>query len=169
MLNINFNFRKPKTVYISHIEQENIVADSLKLDLKALGYDVISTPHQKGEQYLKAMCPKIVETADAVVVLKSPSSSRSQRVWADIGHARLHGVPVIPMVVHQFEDNVPVHFHISAVDNFEDGVKELRDALKQKHQFKQNEVGFTYTKHVFRKTVVAAAIMVLTVISALLP
>lgn len=169
MINLNFNFGKVNTIYISHIQQENIVAESLKLDLKALGYNVISTPHKKGERYMQAACPKIVESANAVIVLKSPSASRSERIWADIAHARLQGTPVIPMVVHEFDDKVPVHYHIQAVDNFEDAVRQLSDALKNKNRFKYNELNFTRTKYILRKTVVAATIYILTIIAALIP
>ena len=163
-----FNFNhQPKTLYISFIPQEKIVADSLKVDLKMLGYNVITTPYHKSKRHIKQMCPKIVESADAVIVLKSPSASRSQRVWADIAHARLHGKPVIPMVVYHFDDHIPVHSHINAVDDFDSGLARLREALDRKHHYAHNELNYNHVKTLMRKTVIAAAIMVLTIIAAL--
>lgn len=164
-----FNFNsKPKTLYISHIPQEKIVADSLKADLKMIGYNVITTPYHKSERQINQVCPKIVETVDAVIVLKSPSSARSQRVWADIAHARMYGVPVIPMVVHHFDDHIPVHSHINAVDDFDLGVARLRDALDSKHHYSHNELNHNHMKSFMRKTVIAVAIMVLTMIAAVI-
>lgn len=164
----NFN-RKARTLYISHIPQEKIFADSLKADLKMIGYSVITTPYNKTERQIKQVCPKIVESVDAVIVLKSPSSARSQRVWEDIATARMYNVPVIPMVVHHFEDHIPVHAHIHAVDDFDLGVARLRDALDRKHHYAHNELNYNHMKTLMRKTVVAAAIMVLTIIAALVP
>ena len=163
----NFN-RQPKTLYISHIPQEKVVADLLKADLKMIGYNVISTPYHKSERHIRQVCPKIVESVDAVIVLKSPSASRSQRVWADIAQARLHGIPVIPMVVHHFDDHIPVHSHVNAVDNFDLGVARLRNALERKHHYAHNELNYNHVKTLMRKTVIAAAIMVLTIIASII-
>lgn len=164
-----FNFNsKPKTLYISHIPQEKIVADLLKADLKMIGYNVITTPYHKSERQINQICPKIVASVDAVIVLKSPSSARSHRVWADIANARMHGIPVIPMVVHHFNDHIPVHSHINAVDDFDLGVARLRDALDRKHHYNHNELNHNHMKSFMRKTVIAAAIMVLTMIAAIL-
>lgn len=164
-----FNFNnKPKTLYISHIPQEKIVADSLKADLKMIGFNVITTPYHKTERQINQVCPKIVESVDAVIVLKSPSAARSHRVWSDIANARMHKIPVIPMVVHQFEDHIPVHNHINAVDDFDLGVARLRDALDRKHHYIHNELDYNHVKSFMRKTVIAAAIMVLTMIAAVI-
>ena len=67
-----FNFgRKTRTLYISHIPQEKIYANSLKADLKMIGYSVITTPYDKTERQIKQVCPKIVESVDAVDKLEA--------------------------------------------------------------------------------------------------
>ena len=157
---------QPKTIYISHIRQEMLVAEALKEELKYHGYNVVVTPHNKSASEITRLSPKIIENVDAILVLTSPSATRSQQVWSDVAHARFHSVPVIPMVVHEFEDRIPMHNHINAVNDLERGFERLQDALKSKRRYATNELNYTPFKSILRKTLVAAAIFVLTAISS---
>lgn len=165
IINFDFKFNKPKTVFISHIRQEMLVAEAIKEELEYHGYQVVVTPHNKSASQIQRISPKVIENVDAVIVLTSPSAMRSQQVWADIAHARIDNVPVIPMVVYHFEDRIPVHTHINAVDDLEGGFERLQDALKNKNRYTVTEVNYTPVKNLLRKTLVAAAIFVLSLIA----
>lgn len=165
IINFDFKFKKPKKIFISHIRQEMLVAEAIKEELEYHGYQVVVTPLNKSASQIERISPKVIETMDAVVVLTSPSAMRSQQVWADIAHARLNNVPVIPMVVYGFEDRIPVHTHINAVDDLELGFERLQDALKNRKRYTVNEVNFTPVKYLLRKTLVAVAIFILSMIA----
>lgn len=163
-----FNFNKVQTIYVSHIRQEIEVAEEIKLELEARGYQAVLTPHERSERQLKNLCPRIIQEVDAVIILTSPSATRSERVWADMAHARFNNLPVIPMVVHHFDEKIPMHNHINATDSLEFGLKELDLALSKKNRYKKTEIHYTPIKSFLRKTVVAAAILVLSLFSMLL-
>lgn len=135
-----FNSQHPKVIFISHVKQEVVQAKALKKDLVKLGYKVFSTPQDKSERYINSMMQQVMHRIDAVVTLTSPAASRSARIWTDQTYARLHNVPVIPMVVHAFEGDVPMHNHIQAVDDLEDGLNRLKKALKRSTRYTDNNV-----------------------------
>lgn len=165
IINFKFGFNKTKTVFISHIRQEMLVAEAIKEELEYHGYQVVVTPLNKTANQIERMSPRIIENVDAVITLTSPSAMRSQQIWADIAHARFHNVPVIPMVVYHFEDRIPLHNHINAVDNLEQGFERLQNALKNKKRYTVTEITYTPIKHLLRKTLVAAAIFILSLIA----
>ncbi|MEL6526187.1 MAG: TIR domain-containing protein [Chloroflexota bacterium] len=135
-----FKSERPKVIFISHVKQEVVQAKALKKDLVRLGYKVFSTPQDKSEPYINYMMQKVMHRIDAVVTLTSPAASRSARIWQDQSYARLHNVPVIPMVVHPFEGNVPMHKHIQAGDNLQAGLTRLRKALNHSTRYTNNRV-----------------------------
>lgn len=159
-------FTQAKTIYISHIRQEMLIAEALKEELKYHGYKVVVTPLNKTDSQITRLSPKIVENVDAILVLTSPSATRSQQIWSDVAHARFNSVPVIPMVVHEFEDRIPMHNHINAVNDLERGFERLQDALKSRRRYTTNELNYRPFKSLLRKTLVAAAIFILTAIAS---
>lgn len=164
--------RKQQIIYVSHIQQEVLHARALKRDLTKLGYRVMLTPQGKSEKQVNHLAHRLMNHVDAVITLTSPAAARSSRIWADASYARLHNLPVIPMVVHEFENGVPMHAHIHAVDNFKQGVMQLKNALKRKKQYIGNTVAedvVTPQRTMARKYVVPVLVSALTALAAVLP
>jgi len=168
---IDFKLSLRKKIYLSYIPQETLIADEMTSYLEECGYQVIGTPYQEKSRHLDRICEKLIYHADIVVALTSPSASRSDRLWADIGQARIHNVPVIPFVTHEFgvfDEKVPMKHFINASDDLHDGCERLQAALKRVRGYKTNDLHPQPRLRDLRRVAISAAIMVLTIISGLL-
>lgn len=158
-----------KVVYISYIPNDIFYASELAEYLQNTGYTVVTTPYNEAKAKCEVLCKAIVETCDTVISITSPSATRSERIWTDIGTARLNGTPVIPFVVHPFTEAVPMRHFINAVDQLELGCERVEMALKRANGYLNNELGQreALAKRAMRAMATAAIVAIMALISAM--
>ena len=148
--------QKAKSVYISYIPEDTFYAETVANYLKEAGYAVALSPHLKRGS--NTICKAMIQQADAVVLLTSPAASRSSRFWRDTGFARVNDKPVIPMVVHEFFDDVPKKYYIKATDDILKGCDRLAHALTRANGYRDNALGERERPQVVRAIRTAAVV-----------
>lgn len=163
-----FNLKQTKIIYISYIPDDIYYASAVAAYLRNAGYSVVTTPYQT-KKSLEKICAQITKSVDAVVSITSPSAARSERFWSDMANARLNKTPVLPFVVHQFENGAPMKHYISATDDITHGCHRLEAALERSGTYGDNFVGQRQhlVKRMMRSAATAVAVAVFAVISAL--
>lgn len=156
-----------KVLYISYIPNDIFYASQVADYLQGIGYTVVTTPYHEAK--CDALSKAIVESCDTVITITGPTATRSSRIWADIGIARLNNTPVIPFVVHPFIDAVPMRHFINAVDQLELGYERLEMALMRANGYKNNELGQreSRVKRAMKAIGTAAAVAVMAFVSAM--
>lgn len=131
---------KPKTIYLSYVKQDCFYAECVKQKLNQAGYTVVSTPLQYEGKRQALDSEEMLTHADAVVSIISPTSTRSQRIWQNVAHARLNGLPVLPLAVHHFFDGVPFPNAIDAADDIHAGCQNLLAQLEAAYDYSDNTI-----------------------------
>lgn len=164
-----FNFNnKSKVIYISYIPDDIFYASEVSKYLQNAGYTIVTTPHSDTNGLCKSLCKAIIESCDTVISITSPSASRSERLWADIGIARLNDIPVIPLIVQPFTEPIPMRHFINAVDDFEIACERVMLAVKRANGYVNNELGKreSIAKRAMR-TISTAAVAMMAIMSAI--
>lgn len=167
-----FNSNQAEVVYVSYIPDDIYYASAVVDHLREAGYNVVATPYQmnyESQKKLDVVCAQLAESVDIVVSISSPTASRSPRFWSDMANARLSETPVVPFVVHDFVDGVPMKHYISATDDIEHGCKRLQAALKRANAYCNNRLPQEQPvlKRVVRAAVATVAVAMFALIAAL--
>jgi TIR domain-containing protein len=160
---------KSKVIYVSYIADDIFYASEVAEYLQCAGYTVVTTPHNEAKALRASLCKAIVESCDTVISITSPTASRSECIWRDMGTARLNDTPVIPLVVHHFTEPIPMRHFINAVDDLDLGCERLEMAMERANGYVNNELGkrLGIARRAMKAIATAAVVAVMAIISAM--
>ncbi len=123
---------KYKKVFFSYSRTDTDFAVKLALDLKKDGYDVwIDQEDIRAGSEWDMEIEKALTTCDCVVFIQSDKSAASPNVLDEVYYALEENKTVIPVIIN--ESKAPFRIkrlqHIDFIDNYETGLKCLKDNL----------------------------------------
>ena len=159
-----FNSRA-KTIYVSYIADDTFYAETVAQGLRDAGYTVALTPQKNSPRQLNAHAEHLIGSADAVVLISSPTSVRSDRFWRDSAVARINNTPLIPLVVHEFTGPVPKRHYVKATDDIQHGIERLEAALHRVNGYRDNSLVERERPQVMRTLFAAASVAIVALMS----
>lgn len=159
---------RSKKIYISYNPEDKLSTQEVENISRLLteeGHKVYIPKHKSLHEPEARKSENLLKRADKIVTVVSPDAMRSQHVWRDMALGRVLQKPVIPVLISQFSDHVPVKRYIDATESIEHGVVQLIEAIRRPQHFRHNLIADYGRQHPYKLLGGIAAVIVLSLIA----